>query len=319
MDNGLTKTDYHRFVIQIMLIRCDNRVRESIDKCDLEIMDKDKDKKLKENMSEDLPEQDLPMDEGAAEKPKDETVPPKTNRQRMLERYLKDHPDLNTEDDEALYGLANEDYDNLSSRLNDYKTNEERLAKLMSSDGRGAEFLLNWSLGKDPLVSMMELFGDELQEALEDPEKIPELAKANKAYHDRLAKSKELEEQYQKNMEANPAIIDEAKESLGLSDDQMSKVLDRLIGIAEDVISGKLTPENLELVAKGVTFDQSISEATHEGEVKGRNAQISERLKKRDMGDGIPKDIGGGMSVRKTGNGLPTALDFEPKKSIWEK
>lgn len=144
----------------------------------------------------------------------------------------------------------------------------------------------NWRNGSTPEVELMRQFGDTFKEALDDPEKLDELEAAHKEYLDRVAKSKELEDQYNQNIGASIETLDQFQADNGLSDEQTDEVMDLLNGIFHDAIVGKYSRESMEMALKAINHDEDVATADADAEVRGRNAKINETLRKRQAGDG---------------------------------
>jgi hypothetical protein len=208
------------------------------------------------------------------------------NREKFSERMKNKYPEREFDDDEALFGQINEDYDNYDKDVEGYKEREKAFSDLFSSDPRSAAFLTNWRNGGNPAIELVRMFGDDFIEELKDPEKQEELAKASKEYAERVAKEKDFEEQYQKNISETHNTIAAIQEEKGWSDEQVDEVMEFLVNIMKDGILGKFTRESIDMAFKAINHDANVEDAAHEGEVRGRNAKIEEKLKKASRGDG---------------------------------
>ena len=51
---------------------------------------------------------------------------------------------------------------------------------------------------------------------------------------------------------------------------------------------GKFTAESIDMAMKAINHDVDVEVAGHEGEVRGKNTRIEEKLRKQQKGDGIP-------------------------------
>lgn len=221
----------------------------------------------------------------------------KSKRDGMLERLKGRYPDKEFADDEAMYGQISDDYDDYDNQLNTYRDHEEKLANMFNSDPRSAQFLSNWQHGEDPAVALMRMYGEEIRERLDDPEYQEQLAAANKEYVERVAKSQELEEQYKTNIEETKAAVDQFQQENGLSDEQVDEAMEFLQGIFQDAIVGKFSRESMEMALKAINHDEDVATADADAEVRGRNAKIEERLRKRNDSDGIASLAGSNKQV----------------------
>lgn len=229
------------------------------------------------------------------------TTEVKSNRDRYTERLKAKYPDREFADDEALFGQINDDYDGYENEVNGYKEREKALSDLFASNPRSAAFLTDWRNGEDPIVGLIRKFGDDFKAALEDPEKVEALAEANKEYAERIAKEKEYEEQYQKNINETYSTIEQVQQEDNLSDEDVDNVMEFLINIMRDGMLGKFSAESIRMGLKALNHDLDVEEAGHEGEVKGRNAKIEEKLRKGGKNDGtanLAGKNGGGGNTR---------------------
>ena len=112
----------------------------------------------------------------------------KSSRDRYSDRLKAKYPDKEYADEEALFSQINEDYDGYDKQLSEYQGREKALSDLFASNPRSAAFLTDWRNGEDPLVGLLRKFGNDLNEALEDPVKQEALAAANKEYAERISK-----------------------------------------------------------------------------------------------------------------------------------
>lgn len=213
----------------------------------------------------------------------------KSRRELLQERLTKKYPDKDFSDEESFYGQISDDYDASEKELNAYKENERKFADMFASDRRSASFMVDWMNGKNPIVAMIERFGEEdFRDALEDPEMREKLSEANQQYVERVAKEKELEEEYNSNLTDTLANLDKLQEEEGLTDEDVAEVMEFLSNIVRDGIVGKFSLESMAMARKALHHDENVAIASEEGEVRGRNSKIEEKLRKRSAGDGLP-------------------------------
>lgn len=216
----------------------------------------------------------------------------KSNRDRYTERLKAKYPDKEFADDEALFGQINDDYDGYDKELSGYKEREKALSDLFASNPRSAAFLTDWRNGEDPIVGLVRKFGDDFKAALEDPEKQEALAAANKEYADRIAESEKYDEQYQQNISETLSTLEKMQQEDGLSDDDIDQAMEFLIGIMKDGLLGKFSRESIQMAIKAIRHDTDVELADREGEVRGRNSRIEDKLRKQGRGDSLP-DLSG--------------------------
>lgn len=209
-------------------------------------------------------------------------------RSKFDERMKTKHPDKHYEDDEQLFAQIGEDYDDYENRMKEYEGNEQDLAKMFAKDPKSEQFLASWHNGEDPVVYLIRTYGkDNIMDAINDKDRLEELGKANQEYVDRVAKEKDLDTQYETNLAESLKEIDKIQEEKGLDDEAVNDAMQWLIGVVGDAVMGKFEPETIEMALKAINHDNDVAEASTEGEIRGRNAKIEEKLRKRGQGDGV--------------------------------
>ena len=244
----------------------------------------------------------------------------KSNRDRYTERLKTKYPDKEFVDDEALFGQINEDYDNYDSELSGYREREKALSDLFASNPRSAAFLTDWRNGEDPILGLIRKYGDDLKAALDDPEKQEELAAAQKEFAERVAKEEEYEAEYQHNIEESRSILETMQQEEGMSDEDIDKAMEFLFGIVRDGIMGKFTRESITMALKAINHDSDVEIADREGEVRGRNTKIEEKLRKAKKNDGTANlgSKNGGGSAKKMPD-LGAIARYDDDNDIWKR
>ena len=246
----------------------------------------------------------------------------KSNRDRYVERLKTKYPDKEFADDEALFGQINDDYDGYDKELSDYKEREKTLSDMFASNPRSAAFLTEWRKGEDPVVVLVRKFGDDFKAALEDPEKQEALAAANKEFAERIAQEKEYEGEYQKNLNETLSTLETMQQEEGLSDEDIDSAMDFLVGIVRDGIMGKFTRESVAMALKAIRHDSDVEQADREGEVRGRNTKIEEKLRKGSKNDGtanLGSKNGGGKGGSREMPDLGAIDQNYGTQNIWER
>lgn len=228
-------------------------------------------------------------------------------REATLTRLRKRYPDKKFEDDEEIYGTISDDYDQYEQELEGYKGREKQLSDMFAADPRSAQFLSDMHRGEDPVLGLVRNFGIEIKDVLDDPDMQEQIAEANKEYVERIAKSKELDEEYDRNMDATLETLRQFQEERGMTDDDVDSVVDFLLGVVRDGVMGKFSAETLDMACKAMNYESDVAAAGEEGEIAGRNARITERLRKSNKGDGT-SPIGGKNSQGGSRGGRPRSI-----------
>lgn len=247
--------------------------------------------------------------------------PIKTNRELAMERMSARHPDKDFSEDEALYGQYVEELAQSDDEIAKYKEREQAFADMFTADPRAAQFMQNWRNGEDPAVGLVRQFGMEIKDAIDDPDMQEAMAEANKEFVERVAKEKEYEEMYKANLAQSLSDLDAIQNEMGLSDEDAENALMFLHTISAEGVMGKFTPANIKMALKAMNHDADVAQAAHEGEVKGRNAKIDEKLRLKQKGDGAANLDGknGGAGVKKNMPNLGALDRFGDGESIWER
>lgn len=215
-----------------------------------------------------------------------ETETVKSKRDLTLERMKGKYPDEQFDDDEQLFGRINDDYDQYDSELAGYKEREGKFSDMFLADPRSARLMMGWKDGDDPAVALIRLYGDDIKEAIDDPEKQEAIAAANKEYMERVAQEKQYEDEYSANLEQSLTLLEKAQKEKGLSDEQIDDAMAWFIGVAKDAMLGKFSPETIEMIIKAQNYDNDVAQAGEEGEIRGKNTKVTETLRKPTRGDG---------------------------------
>lgn len=246
----------------------------------------------------------------------------KSKRDLMRERLQSRYPDANLDDDEAVNGLILDDYDKYDKDIAGYQEREKSFADMFSKDPRSASFLTSWRNGEDPVIALVRQFGTDIKDAIDDPERQEEIAAANKEFVERVAKEMEFDELYQANLTESLKTIETMQSENGLSDEQVDEAMAWLIGIIKDGVLGKFTAESIDMAMKAINHDADVAAADHAAEVRGKNAKIEEKQRKRKSGDGMPNlDGKNGKSGAQPQRPSLGALDNfgDGNQTIWER
>lgn len=247
--------------------------------------------------------------------------PTKSRRESFSERLKAKYPEQNFDQEEDFFGRVNDDYDDYEKRISDYEKHESELSNMFTSDPRSANFLTSWRKGEDPAIQLVRQFGTEIKDAIDDPERLEEISAANKEYVERIAKEKGLEEEYQKNLDASLQALEQMQKDKGLTDEQIDAGMELIATIAKDFIVGKITPETMQLAFNAINHDVDVATAGEEGEIRGRNTKIEEKLRKSKKSDGTASLDGKNGSPSNRTPGRLGALDNfdDATQTIWER
>lgn len=216
-------------------------------------------------------------------------------RDRMAARLQAKYPDRNFATDDEMWDQVNGDYDDYEGRMSEMEERERSLVEMMNNDPRSAQFIADLAHGKDPWIALIKRIGiDGITDLLNDPGKMDAYGKANAEYLERVAKEKNLEEDYETNITASLGAIDGMLSSGVATADEIDAAVDLLHAIGTEALQGKYSRENIEMALKALRHDADVTAAAMEGEVRGRNRRVEEHLRSQRGrgGDGLPQ-LGG--------------------------
>ncbi|MCM1077768.1 MAG: hypothetical protein NC411_10460 [Bacteroides sp.] len=247
--------------------------------------------------------------------------PVKSKRDLTMERMKAKYPDRVYDDDEALFGQINDDYEDYDRQLATSREHERAFSEMFYKNPKAARLMMEWKDGKDPVASLISIYGKEdILAAIDDPEKLQAIEDANKEFAEKLAKSDEYDEQYNKNFPESARAIDEWASQNGIDDETVNGIGTMLAEICGNFIVGKFTPRIFEMLLKAKNYESDIEKAQTEGEVVGRNAKIKETLRSRKNGDGTVALDGKNGKVNSSPKRDLGALErFGDRQSIFER
>lgn len=259
------------------------------------------------------------LNENVAQHP--ESQPVKSKFDTLKEYMRKRNPGREYATDDDYYDGIVSDFDQEGKELDEYRKNGKKLSDLFASDPRSAAFLMSWRDGQSPLLSLLEVFGqDEIRAYLDDPSNLEKIKEANQKYLDRLSEEAGLKKETEANVKATLATLDAFQEKHGLTDEEMDGLFQDLDDIASDAIKGKVEEPTLEMLYKARTHDADVAAASREGEVRGKNSKIDEKLRKGRR-PGMPADLGGKKPVADRGKSYTAerlaALSRNSGDGIW--
>lgn len=253
---------------------------------------------------------------------KDDISQVTSKRDELSNRLKERYPDKDFTDDDIFYGQIGEDMDSYAKELSDYQEREQALSDMLTSDPRSANFITDWRRGEDPVIGLVRRFGSEIKDAIDDPKLQDQLAKANKEYVERVEQSKALEAEYQKNIAETLSYLDGLSKDGVLAESDIDDAMALLTSIVHDGIVGKFSPESIDMAVKALHHDSDVEEANIEGEVRGKNTKIEEKLRKRHRGDGLAQLDGqnnpGGVRSEQPHLGALDRYDGG-NQTIWER
>lgn len=226
-----------------------------------------------------------------------EETPVTSSRQAFVDRIKSRHPELDDSDEEGFYSAVNADYDaddEGREELKKYREDDEKLREIFQNDPRMANIFLGMARGENVLEYILDNFGPDILEYINDPdnEEIRErIAEKQQQWLDRQASAKDLEKQANENLDKALDAFDAVAEEVGADENTKEEAFRRFVEFQQRSIVNDIDEDMWRLFFNGVTYESDVEQAGIEGETRGRNSKIRERL--RSSGESSPMGMGG--------------------------
>lgn len=237
--------------------------------------------------------------------PPEEAPATPTSKDRYMSRYKEAYPDTDFEDENNLYDAANANLDELDK----YRTNNKALIDAIDKTPALAGMLVAARDGQNPFEWLAENVGADIRELYDDPANAKKISDALAKYTKSQSEGAEAAKIRDENVTASLAELDKVGEELGLDEQGKLDLATKVYDIIDDGLSGKISADTFKLFYKGGTYDSDVENAREEGEVKGRNEQIAEKLEKQGKTAEMPPNISNGAGAK--------PKETEKKKSFW--
>lgn len=256
---------------------------------------------------------------------KTEEVAAKSGNDTFRERFKTRFPDVNIDDEEAYYGALNGEFD----RIEKSDAAQKELGELLAKDPRSAGFLMVLRKGGNPVEYLIEQYGEDFRDALNDEEKAKEFAAAFAKNVEKRAESDRLRELAESNRQSMLDALDEAQKDGSFSDEDAAKAFEYLYadeGLLDRILVNDIKKEDWMMLMKAAKYDDMIkenevkvTEAREEGEIAGRNANIDIQKRKRSQVKAMPTNVPSNGSVKTAPkkDKFLAMLD-EKTKSVWD-
>lgn len=258
-------------------------------------------------------------------KNKTEEAPIKSGKDTFRDRFSSRFPGVNAEDEESFYGTLNGEFD----RIEKSDAAQKELGELLGRDGRSAGFLMVLKNGGNPMEYLIEQYGEDFRDALNDEEKAKEFAAAFAKNVEKRAEADKLRAQSDANMQGMIDALDKAQTDGSFSDDDAAKAFEYLYadgGLLDRILVNDIKVEDWLMLMKAAKYDdmlkqneEKVAEAREEGEIAGRNANIDIQKKKKSQVNAMPSNIPSNGSVKPAvqKDKFLSMLD-EKTKSVWD-
>lgn len=221
----------------------------------------------------------------------------KSGRELLVERLKVKHPDIDDTNDESIYSVINSDYEGSDVLAEDNKRMKDSLDKMLQVFDKhpdAASLYVDLARGGTSVLEyLIERYGDDFLEALRDrdPEMIAKITAAENKYRSRLAQEESMRVESEENLTMSLDALDEAANMAGISEEDKDRAFSAFVSVIDDAIRNKVSVDTWQMFIKGLNHDKDVEAAEFEGEVRGRNAKILEKVKKPE--ERVPPMLGG--------------------------
>ncbi len=228
------------------------------------------------------------------------TEPPKpSQRERYRSRRQEAYPDVSEDDEEAYYGQANADLDELEG----YRRSNKEIADAFDKSPALAGMLLAAKEGENPWVYLAEQAGPDLdiRELINDPEFGEKISQAIGKWQERQLKGQQMQAEIKSNYQASFAALREVQQERNLSDEDCMALIEKMFGKTDDENDGGIignaskgiVPKEIwEAVLKAQNYDTDIQSARDQASAQALNSRIQNP--KKEFDDGMPPTLSTG-------------------------
>lgn len=242
----------------------------------------------------------------------------KSNKDKFRENFSKTFPDVDMNDEDAYFGALNDQTDQYAkdkSRLEELEADQRSFGEALDSDPRLSELFLEMTKdGGKPIDFLIEHYAKEFSDVVNDPDNEDyRKALAQKITEDVTAakERKDLEAESEANIGPSLDALSKVAGEMGLSEEETADAFGRFLDFTKDLMVDKVSEEMWRIFINGLYHADDVAKALEEGEARGRNAKIREKLRSESPS---PMNLSSGGS--NVGGGRP--LPGRSFPSVWD-
>lgn len=242
---------------------------------------------------------------------------PVSARDRYRSRYQEKHPDLNLDDDEAFYGQANQNLDELEN----WRESNRQLGEALDNNPLLGGLLLAAREGENPFTYLAEQVGTDLdvRRLADDPEFGTKMGEALSKYQETLAEGAKQEKEIGEHFTESMNALKQLQEERGMSDEDAQALVKKMFGetdeegnvtdygIIGNASMGIVPKEVWEAVLKAQNYDADIKAAGDRAAAQALNSREQNSLRRFGRSAGVPNlgtNGGGRPATKKKSNSL---------------
>lgn len=224
------------------------------------------------------------------------TVAEPTQRERYSKRRKEAYPDISEDDEDAYYGQANADLDELEG----YRKSNKELADVFDKTPTLAGMLLAAKEGENPYVYLAEQGGPDLdiRELINDPDFGQKMSQAIMKWQEGQLQGKQAKEEMKANYQASFAALKEIQQERGMSDEECLQLVDDFFeNVIGNAAKGIVSKETWEAYLKARNYDADIASAKEQASAQALNSRIQNPKKDFDETEMPPTLSTGGAGA----------------------
>lgn len=224
------------------------------------------------------------------------TVAEPTQRERYSKRRKEAYPDISEDDEDAYYGQANADLDELEG----YRKSNKELADVFDKTPTLAGMLLAAKEGENPFVYLAEQAGPDLdiRELVNDPDFGQKIVQALDKFQENQVKGQQAQAEMKKNYQASFAALKEIQQERGMSDEECLQLVDDFFeNVIGNAAKGIVSKETWEAYLKARNYDADIASAKEQASAQALNSRIQNPKKDFDETEMPPTLSTGGAGA----------------------
>jgi hypothetical protein len=221
------------------------------------------------------------------EKPVKEEV----KKHKYHDRLAKEYPDKKFESDDDYENTHEEYVKNLEGYRERGTIANSKLVALFEAEPQIADVISAMIGGATMRSALARHIGSEDLVPEEGDPDYSQYEKNNKERLERIERTNKFNQEFNENVEFSRQSVEAFATENNLKPEEAEKILGEFDDMLKDIYRGRITKETLAKIVKAVKRDEAVAEAKAEGEVKGKNEAIKEKVAREDKkaeGDGMP-------------------------------
>lgn len=244
---------------------------------------------------------------------------PKSKKDTYMESFRQKHPDWQDDDEEGFYGALSADDASSAEMMKGYEDREAQVSEALSGSPLNAALFMDAMDGKPIPLAILERYPEEVKAWMDDPSNADALKKVFEDKANKIEENKKLEAEKEANKEESNKLIDEMIASGEITEDQVEEYLKFLGNIGAGLMMNHVEKEWLLAAKNALNHDADVSAAKTQGEIDGRNANITAKRQEKKLGGNTHAGLGGSNAAQKlSSRETAMATSGSARKSMWD-